>query len=112
MLQASHHEVAIKYAIVALGALHEGCVRGDSRIRREGEEGSRLSFATSQYVKAIGQFCDPERKEKKRMDVVLITCILFICFEVSDISGTKIGYCWLTHVLAITLPTRLGAFTY
>lgn len=83
MLQAAHHEVAIKYAIVALGSLHEGCVRGDSRIRWEGEEGTRLNFATSQYVKAIGHFCDPERKERKRTDVVLITCILFICFEVS-----------------------------
>ncbi|CAG8972372.1 hypothetical protein HYALB_00007125 [Hymenoscyphus albidus] len=81
VLQAAHHEAAIKYAVVALGSLHEGCVRGESRISWEGEEGNRLGFATGQYIKAIGHFCDPKRKEKKRLDVALITCILFICFE-------------------------------
>lgn len=77
VLQATHHEPAIKHAVIALGALHESC-QVESR-----EEPS--IFAMQQYGKAIGCLVKPLRgRQKQAADVALISCVLFVSFEVSS----------------------------
>jgi hypothetical protein len=79
VLQATHHEPAIRHAAIALGALHESS-----------EVGSRVKpsiFAMEQYGKAIRYLVKPIReKQKQAVDVALMTCVLFVCFEVSSLS--------------------------
>ena len=81
VLQATHHEPAIKHAVIALGALHES-----SEIKSR--EDSSI-FAMQQYGKAIECLVKPLReKQKQAADVALITCVLFVCFEVGSHSIT------------------------
>ncbi|KAI9745015.1 MAG: hypothetical protein M1818_001293 [Claussenomyces sp. TS43310] len=74
VLQAAHHEPAIRHAVIALGALHE-----------RSEVGSRDEssiFAMQQYGKAIRCLVKPiQEKQKQAADVVLITCVIFVSFE-------------------------------
>lgn len=75
VLQTTHHEPAIKHAVIALGALHENYNNGV----RKGES----AFAIQQYTKAIGSLVKPiQEKGILAVDVALITCVLFVCFEV------------------------------
>jgi hypothetical protein len=80
LLQATHHEPAIRYAAVALGSLHEHFELGNSSSSEH-----EKAFALQQYVKAIGFITIPLReKGKQPADVALMTCVLFVCFEVSN----------------------------
>jgi hypothetical protein len=46
---------------------------------------TQKAFALQQYVKAIGFITIPLReKGKQPADVALMTCVLFVCFEVSN----------------------------
>ena len=82
LLQATHHEPALQYAVVALGALHERFELG-LLTQNEVDHG----FALQQYVKAIGLVMTPIRERAKQAaDVALMTCILFVCFEVIAVS--------------------------
>lgn len=81
MLQAVHHEPAIRHADVALGALHEGFTVRDDCLMGAGSE--KDTFAVQQYVKSLGSLVAPmEGEGKQGADVALMTCVLFICFEV------------------------------
>jgi hypothetical protein len=83
VLQATHHEPAIRHAAIAMGALHEKfTLRGDILLGGDDWKGWNESFALGQYVKALGSLLEPRRKkEKQAADVALMTCVLFICFE-------------------------------
>ncbi|KAH6682480.1 hypothetical protein B0J14DRAFT_573682 [Halenospora varia] len=82
VMQTAHYEPAIKHAVVALGSLHESFRRGESHTQELSLSKTERTFATSQYVRAIGLLVGPEQKEKQKMDVALIACVLFVCFEV------------------------------
>lgn len=83
VLRASHHELAIRHAACALGAMHRHfalCGASDSKSSREEGHGE---FALQQYFKAIRHLLDPiKRNQRQSADVALVTCIIFICFEV------------------------------
>lgn len=82
VLLAAHHEPAVQHAAIALGALHE-CFEHQLSDHAE----VNFSFALQQYVKAIGLVTKPiHERGKQAADVALMTCILFVCFEVSSIS--------------------------
>jgi hypothetical protein len=82
LLLATHHEPAVKHATIALGALHE-CF--EQRLSNQAEANFR--FALQQYVRAIGLVTKPIRERgKQATDVALMTCVLFVCFEVRSIS--------------------------
>lgn len=89
LLQAIHHEPAVQHASVALGALHEHfelC----SNLAEDGH-----GFAVQHYLKAIRLVTIPTREGgRQAADVALMSCVLFVCFEVSDytLSLTK-GSC-------------------
>jgi hypothetical protein len=74
VLQAAHYEPAIRHAITAIGSLHEQHIFG---------RGSEVSFALQQYNLAIKSLLAPPSPGQQRgLDVSLIACILFTCFEV------------------------------
>lgn len=78
LLLATHHEPAVRQASIALGALHE-CFEYPHSSATE----INLKFALQQYVRAIGSVTKPNRERGKlAADVALMTCVLFICFEV------------------------------
>jgi hypothetical protein len=82
VLQATHHEPAVRHAAIAFGALHERFTLHASSMLRRTENKDNDNFALSQYVKALGSVLQPMRAERKQAaDVALMTCILFICFE-------------------------------
>ncbi|KAF4634116.1 hypothetical protein G7Y89_g3990 [Cudoniella acicularis] len=78
VLQATHHEPAIRHAIIALGSLHERFVGNQGLISRSDHDG----FALRQYNTAIKCLVKPfSRPGRQAMDVCLISSILFACFE-------------------------------
>jgi hypothetical protein len=61
-----------------LGALHERFEKHDGNIRSHED-----CFAIQEYGRAIQALITPfSRNEPQAMDVCLISCILFTCFEV------------------------------
>ncbi|KAH8759838.1 hypothetical protein F5883DRAFT_500988 [Diaporthe sp. PMI_573] len=73
VLQTAHYEPAIRHAITAIGSLHEQHIFG---------RGSEVSFALQQYNLAIKSLLAPPSPGQQRgLDVSLIACILFTCFE-------------------------------
>jgi hypothetical protein len=85
VLQATHHEPAIRHAVVALGALHESS---------EHSRDESSMFALQQYTKAIGCLVEPiQGKKKQATDVALMTCVLFVCFEVGGSPSTRSCMC-------------------
>lgn len=78
VLQASQHEKSVWHALIALGSLHEQ-FESDRLIpglwfSRTGHD----AFAVQEYVFAIRALLDGGLS----VDVCLISCILFACFEV------------------------------
>ena len=86
MLQATHHEPGIRHAAVALGCLHERFESGALESSTSLESVDEGGFALQQYMKAISFLVKPSREEGKQAahDVALMTCVLFVCFEVSQ----------------------------
>ena len=84
ILQASHHEPAIRHAAIALGSLHQKFAFNESSVLRSNNPPHPDAFALQQYVKAIGLLVQPiSKRGKQAADVALIACVLFVCFEVS-----------------------------
>lgn len=78
VLQTAHHEPVVKHALIALGALHE-------EFQQDDHDGKENSFAIAQYVRAIELMVGSKsQNDALNVDVALIACILFICFEVRD----------------------------
>ena len=77
VFQAAYHESAIRHAIVAIGSLHELLER------RTVTKDVDKTFALEQYNLAIRDLLIPLSQTGERgVDVCLIACILFTCFEV------------------------------
>jgi hypothetical protein len=86
LLQATHHEPAIRHAAVAVGALHERFENSlDANLTfKLNEKKTQDAFALQQYSKAIKALLGPQEVQGKQVaDVPLMTCVLFIYFEVS-----------------------------
>jgi hypothetical protein len=77
VLQAAYHEPAIRHAIVAIGSIHE-LFENESAIID-----ANRTFALEQYHLALRELLAPLSETGQRgVDVCLISCILFTCFEV------------------------------
>jgi len=80
VLQTAYHESAVRHAIVAIGSVHELREHQTATIDSDG------SFALEQYNLAIRDLLAPlSHGGKQGVDVCLISCILFTCFEVHTI---------------------------
>lgn len=106
VLRATHYEPALHHAVVALGSLHERFLKNDGLISKSSDKSDLQlyhdDFAVRQYNSAIqclvGAFC---RKEKQAIDVCLLSCILFACFEVC-------GYCSTAMPILELLTLGIG----
>ena len=83
IIRATHHEPAIKYAVLALGSLHERFEAGDRSVLNPVWGEMEGGFALKKYNQAIQQLIKPTNKGQRAVDVCLIACMLFACFEVS-----------------------------
>ena len=85
ILQAAQHEPSIHHAVVALASLSETLLRNKAEHENEEEkerEHTPEPFAIKQHSKAISSLSKNLRDGKEQCsEVVLITCALFICFE-------------------------------
>lgn len=96
VLQAAQDEPSIRHAVVALASLGETMLRMDHERERDGscnEDESRRSlsrspspspgtFAIQQHAKAVATLQKTIQDGKKSSpEIVLMTCALFICFE-------------------------------
>ena len=78
MLQSSYDHAAIKHIVVALGALHEALGIAYTTWRNEGG-GTLHQFSLKHCNQAI-EFLKG-RDQDVPLEVVLISCILFVCLE-------------------------------
>lgn len=101
VLQFCHAEPAIRHALIALGAVHETFKISEDHAARTGQEEWDRRFALQQYNRAIINL----RKHlstsgHQSVEVALICCLLFICFE--SLSGNhKSALCHLESGLDI-----------
>jgi hypothetical protein len=85
VLQACVSQPAIWHAAVAVASLHQE--RTATICKVAGEDGALSSFTLSQYVKAMQHLRRLYQKNgMPAAEVVLLCCVLFICFEASRVS--------------------------
>lgn len=96
VLQVSQHEKSVWHALVALGALHENYESRHEIVASGLLQSPQDNFAIQEYVAAIRALLGPsnpslpetcthtstETTSNITVDVCLISCILFVCFEV------------------------------
>lgn len=83
VLQASHHEPAIRHAVIALGSLHGRFIRHNGLLSRCDPLLHLDEFALQEYSLAIKCLYEQfSRQDKPAVDVCLVSCVLFACFEV------------------------------
>jgi hypothetical protein len=93
LLQATHHELSIRYAIIALGSLHERFEQDNGLIVHSNIKGWTDDFALKNYNQAIKYLVKPlSHNGRQAIDVCLISSILFACFEVASPSYSKFLY--------------------
>ncbi|OJJ96627.1 hypothetical protein ASPACDRAFT_1859300 [Aspergillus aculeatus ATCC 16872] len=80
LLQSAHHEPAIRHVTIALGSLHERLERDSGTSYRAGIQIMHDPFALRQYLCAM-RYLMPTPGGSQPLDVCLMSCILFACFE-------------------------------
>jgi hypothetical protein len=94
ILQACHHEPAIRHSVIALGALHQRFLCGDRGKDVYWPTYSETivdTFALQQYTKAL-RF-SIHSTESRTGDSTLMACILFVYFEVLYVSIISLLVC-------------------
>jgi hypothetical protein len=96
VLQVSQHERSVWHALIALGSLHENFEKDQEMPWLEFLRQGQSSFAIREYLSAIKALLRPTAVTPSNfvhdtatagasnvtVDVCLISCILFTCFEV------------------------------
>lgn len=85
VLQASHHEESVRYAVVALGALQktrEVSPASSPKIGTDSILKAHNEFAFNIYQKAIVRLRESLESGEISPKIALIACILFVCFEI------------------------------
>ena len=81
---STHHQPAIRHAVLALASLHERFENNDSSILCSHYDIAQGGFSLKQYNRAIACLIEPITAGRQQaLDTCLVTCILFACFEVS-----------------------------
>ncbi|CAG8282088.1 unnamed protein product [Penicillium salamii] len=116
LLQLGHSEVPIKHALTAIASLHESQEPLDASVSvRRSEEHARIkaqTLALKHYSAAIKSVQSESPNEPSRPEIVLVLCILFICFEQFQSgdaacllhlrAGLKLIYWWRSRTSAYT----------
>ena len=78
LLQTTHLEPAVRHAVVSIGSIHEQYEAGNAM----DETQTSGAFALQQYNTAISHLVNAAKKqEQQTADVILMSCLLFISFE-------------------------------
>ena len=91
---STHHQPAIRHAVVALASLHERFENNDSSILSSNCDIAQGGFALQQYNHAIGCLMKlVSAGEHQALEISLVACILFACFEVRfSVIASFMGY--------------------
>jgi hypothetical protein len=84
VLQASHTEAPIRYAVTAIAALTKTLQRAppsSSRIDCQTRKDEHHKFALQQYAKAISGLRELIARKENALRTALIACLLFVCIE-------------------------------
>ncbi|ATZ57151.1 hypothetical protein BCIN_14g03200 [Botrytis cinerea B05.10] len=82
IFQAATIEPSIRHGILALGAIHKNYAETYQKPQTIAEEPTLAqAFAFRQYTKAIQILRQAMVREPHSLDMTLISCILFICFD-------------------------------
>lgn len=82
---STHHQPAIRHAVVALASLHERFENNDKSILSSDYDIASGGFALQQYNRAIVCLIKPViAGAQQGLDTSLVACILFACFEVAN----------------------------
>ena len=80
---STHHQPAIRHAVVALASLHERFENNDRSILSSNYDVAQGGFALQQYNRAISCLIQPVTIGcQQTLDTSLVACIIFACFEV------------------------------
>jgi hypothetical protein len=83
ILQVSHHEPAIRHAVIALGSLHERFLKHNGLVSRCDPLLYLDEFALQEYSLAIRSLFEQfSHQDKPGVDVCLVSCVLLASFEV------------------------------
>ena len=83
VLQTTFQEPALRHAVLALGSLHERFEMGDRTVFASNLDTVQGGLALQHYTQAISHVIKrSSSKDSRSLDVCLIACILFACFEV------------------------------
>lgn len=90
VLQVSQHEKSVWHALIALGSLHENFETDNTRFGIDFLRHEQNSFAIREYLAAIRALLGLSNAAvgsvgNVTVDVCLISCILFTCFEVCSL---------------------------
>jgi Fungal specific transcription factor domain/Fungal Zn(2)-Cys(6) binuclear cluster domain len=99
LLQATYHEPSVRHAIIALGSLHERFEQDNGLVVHSDANGWSDDFALRNYNLAIKHLVEPlSSKGQQAIDVCLISCILFACFEVRHLKSAPASHSqWTGH---------------
>ncbi|MCJ1254591.1 hypothetical protein MMC24_002406 [Lignoscripta atroalba] len=91
ILQASHSDIAVRHAVIALGSLNERFEINGVLTLENDQANTRHDFARLQYYKAISQLCKQLSSDNvQSVAFTLASCFLFICFEFMQGNDTGI----------------------
>ncbi|OCL06271.1 hypothetical protein AOQ84DRAFT_256279, partial [Glonium stellatum] len=94
-LQASCSEPCVRYALLALSSLHEfyGITSLESQFSATEKAKLLKRLALKQYIKAIGLLTDNLSTKQPPLQVILISCLIFIWIEfLQDNLDTALGH--------------------
>lgn len=114
IFQAATIEPSIRHGILALGAIHKNYTETYQKPQAVAENATQ-AFAFRQYTKAIRILRESIVREPHSLDMTLISCILFICFDclVGDQAAAlvhlKSGLKILDDIHATNAPSSVAA---
>jgi hypothetical protein len=89
ILQASHYMPAIRYALTALGSLHQQLLTSQSLLLYPSPTDKKFLFALDQCNQSINSLLKPTdgSGEKPSKEIILVACLLYCCF--SSLQGNE-----------------------
>ena len=117
VLQATHHEPALRHAVIALGSLHEKFQNKDLSTLGSNLDAAQGGFALTQYIEAIRHLTRPSTSGRHSIEVCLMSCMLFASIEVKPLyrlqqQKFQSGKVLISTSLGAARTQRVSLFTY
>ncbi|KAF7873985.1 hypothetical protein EAF04_002657 [Stromatinia cepivora] len=115
IFQAATIEPSIRHCIVALGAIHKNHIDTYQQGQAAENPTPTQAFAFRQYTKAIRILRESIIREPHSLEMTLISCILFICFDclvgdqAAGLVHLKSGLKILDNINATHAPSSVAA---